>query len=128
MIIGNDLTTEVVRLAMGMQQLRAEVSARNIASANTPGVTATRLDFGSSQSLLNSAIEASATGDGDLVQQLEAAQSRPLASESVDPVGSPIQLDEEVANMASASGQYQTLTEALNRHMGLMRLAITGRN
>ncbi len=128
MSIGNDLTTEAVRMAMGMQQLRAEVAARNIASANTPGAVATRLDFGSSQGLLESAIQPASSDVPDVMRELEASRTRPLASESAEPEGVAIQLDEQVADMASASGQYQTLAEALNRHMGLMRLAITGRN
>jgi flagellar basal-body rod protein FlgB len=128
MSIGNDLTTEAVRMAMSMQELRAEVATRNIASANLPGAAATRLDFGSSQGLLERTVLPTMSDESGVRAALEAARSSPLASESVDPEGTGINVDEEVANLASASAQYLTLTESLSRHMGLMRLAITGRN
>ena len=127
MSMGNDLTTEAIRLAMGMQELRAENASRNIALANTPDARATRLDFASTQGLLQRAAAPAAGDEDGLMNALSAAVLRPLASESVDADGT-VNLDAEVANMASANLEYQALTESLNRHFGLMRLAITGRN
>lgn len=125
---GNDLTTEAVRLAMSMNQLRAEYASQNIAKAGTPGAQAARLDFGLSQGLLEQAAKTSIAGQGDLLEALASAESQPMSSEYLEAPGSAINLDEEVADMASANLKYQTLTESLNRHFGLMRLAITGRN
>lgn len=128
MSTGHDITTEAVRLAMSMHELRAETASKNIALANTPGAQATRLDFGSSQGLLEQAAALSVHDDDSLLGSLAAAGSSPVAGESLDAAGTGINLDEEVANMASANLEYQALTESLNRHFGLMRLAITGRN
>ncbi|HTD29461.1 MAG TPA: hypothetical protein VK660_08755 [Xanthomonadaceae bacterium] len=128
MSMGNDLTTEAVRMAMGMQELRAENASRNIALASLPGARASRLDFGSSMGLLEQAAAASPDKASELMNALSEAASQPLASESLDAAGAGINLDSEVANMASANLEYQALTESLDRHFGLMRLAIIGRN
>lgn len=128
MSIGNDITTQAVRLAMGMHELRAENASRNIALANTPGAQATRLDFGNSQGLLQQAAALPLHDAGDLLTSLSEVGSQPVARETQDDAGATINLDQEVADMASANLDYQALTESLNRHFGLMRLAITGRN
>lgn len=128
MSIGNDITIEAVRLAMSMHQMQAENASRNIASANIPGAQATRLDFGSSQGLLQQAAALSSRDENGLLAALTSAGSQPLQGESVEGTESAINLDQEVADMASANLEYQALTESLNRHFGLMRLAITGRN
>jgi len=125
---GNDITTEAIRLAMSMNQLRAEYASQNIAKAGTPGAQATRLDFGLSQGLLEQAVKASQSGETGLLEALTNAAAQPTSSEYLEAPGSAINLDEEVADMASANLKYQALTESLNRHFGLMHLAITGRN
>lgn len=125
---GNDLTTEAIRLALGMQQIRAEVAGQNIARANTPGAQATRLDFGISQSLLSQAAAPGAGNDRALIDALSAAAGRSPHGQSLDAPGTPIQLDEQVADLSSASLNYQALSESLSRHFGLMRLAVTGKN
>lgn len=125
---GNDLTIEAARLALGMQQLRAETAARNIARANVPGAQAMRLDFAESQALLGQTASKGADPDPSLGRALTAAaDSVPHAAVS-DLPGTPIQLDEQVADAASANLGYQALSEALSRNFGLMRLAITGKN
>ena len=122
---GSDITTQAIRLALRMSQMQAENASQNISRASTPGAHATAVDFGRSQGLLQAAAE---PGDRSalfnaLAQSAAGApgvvQERPTAT---------ISLDEEVANMSSATLKYQALTESLNRHFGLMRLAITGRN
>jgi flagellar basal-body rod protein FlgB len=128
MSAGNDITTEAVRLAMSMNQLRAEYASQNIAKASTPGAQATRLDFGFSQGLLDQAAQVSQSGENGLLDAMAAADTQPQSGEFLAAPGSAINLDEEVADMVSANLKYQTLTESLNRHFGLMRLAITGRN
>jgi len=124
---GNDITTEAVRLAMSMNQLRAEYASQNIAKAGTPGAQATRADFGISQGLLEQAAQLSQSGESGLLEALTNAAAQPQSGEHLD-AGGTINLDEEVADMASANLKYQALTESLNRHFGLMHLAITGRN
>jgi flagellar basal-body rod protein FlgB len=125
---GSEITTEAVRLAMSMNQLRAEYAGQNISRANTPGAKAVHLDFASSQGLLEQAASLSANHGNSLADALSNASASPASGEISSIFSTDINLDEEVADMASASLKYQTLTESLNRHFGLMRLATTGRN
>ena len=122
---GSDITTEAVRLAMSMNQLRAEYASQNIARSNTPDAKAIHLDFAHSQSLLEQVVSQKGVDQVSLFDAIASAASSPAPSERSDAA---INLDEEVADMASANLKYQALTESLNRHFGLMRLAITGRN
>ena len=129
MSAGNDLTTQAVRLAMSMSQVRADFASQNIAQASTPGAQAVRVDFGLSQGLLEQAISGAGSSDEkSLLTSLSEAALKPASSEHRDAPGTAINLDEEVADMSSANLKYSALTESLNRHFGLMRLAISGRN
>jgi len=128
MSAGNDITTQAVRLAMSMSQLRADYASRNIAQASSAGAQATRVDFGRSQGLLELAAGSAVGNDLSLLGSLSDAALQPASSEQLEAPGTTINLDEEVADMASANLQYTALTESLNRHFGLMRLAISGRN
>ena len=120
----SDLTTEAIRLALQMNQVRAEFASQNIARAATPGALATRLDFATSQGLLEAAALSDGNADG-LLRALASAADEPMAATTT---GSPINLDEEVADMTTANLKFQSLTETLSRRFGLMRLAISGRN
>lgn len=124
----NDLTIEATRLALGIQQLRAETAANNIARANVPGAQAMRLDFSESQALLGQAASRGADLDLSLVPSLMAAADAVPHTTSAAAPGTAIQLDEQVADAAAANLSYQALGEALSRNFGLMRLAITGKN
>jgi flagellar basal body rod protein FlgB len=81
-----------------------------------------------SQGLLEQAAQLSQSGDSTLLESLSAAAAQPQSGEFLEAPGSSINLDEEVADMASANLKYQALTESLNRHFGLMHLAISGRS
>jgi flagellar basal-body rod protein FlgB len=121
-----EITTEAVRLALGMHQLRAEYAGRNIANANVPGTQALRPDFAQTQRLLE---EAAGVGSEDAFQ-VEQRLSAHRASDSVSLQAGGMaknQVDEEVADMVGASLAYQTLSQSLSRYFGLMRLAVTGR-
>lgn len=114
-------TVEAVRLALGMLDAQARVASRNIAQAGQPDAQAMRIDFDGARSLLASVLEGSAPASrlDDVRHMVE--QSAPSAT------GGPIQQDLEVTDMVATSLHYQTLTEALSRHFGLMRLSISGR-
>lgn len=127
--MSDDITTQAVRLAMSMNQLRAEIASQNIARSSSPGAQASRLDFGRSQALLQQSVTASAQDAAALLPALSDAAYQPASGKAAYGAGSSsINLDEEVADMASANLEYQALTESLNRHFGLMRLAVTGKN
>lgn len=125
---GSDITTEAVRLAMSMNQMRAEYASQNISKSNTPGAKAVHLDFAHTQGLLEQVVSLSGVDKDSLLGALSQAASAPAFAEKVDAFSGAINLDEEVADMASANLKYQALTESLNRHFGLMRLAVAGRN
>jgi flagellar basal-body rod protein FlgB len=121
-----EITTDAVRLALGMHQLRAEYASRNIANANVPGTQAVRPDFAQTQGLLE---EAARVGSGNAFQVRQRLSAH-RTSDSVSLEASAIatnQVDEAVADMVGASLAYQTLTQSLSRYFGLMRLAVTGR-
>jgi flagellar basal body rod protein FlgB len=124
--MSSDLTTEAVRLAMSMSQLQAEYASQNIGRAGTPDAHATRLDFSHSVGLLEQAAAGSADAER-LLPALADAGAHPVSAEVLS-VEAGINLDEQVADMATANLKFQALAESLNRHFGLMRLAITGRN
>jgi len=124
----SDLTTQAVRLALGVSQLRADVASRNIPNTSTPGAQLMRADFANSQGLLERAAASDAGDAANLAEAIAAALAQPAGAEHQDLAGASINLDEQVADMATANLEYQSLTESLNRHFGLMRLAISGRN
>lgn len=125
--MANEITVEAVRLALGLQQIRAEVASGNIARANAPGYQAQRVDLGTAQALLRQAAGAGAGGPG-LFQTLSSLSAADLAPVVADPSAAAMQPDVQVAEMVAASMEYQALAESLNRHFGLMRLAVSGRS
>lgn len=123
--MGSDLTTESVRLAMNVAQSRAEVSGNNISAAGIPNAKTVMVDSAFASRLLSSAVMND--GNTDL-----AASIRKLSDEndsvSLKTDESPVNLDEQVAELSSANLEYTALVDVLNRRFGLMRLAISGRN
>lgn len=123
--MSHDIQIDAVRLALTLQQTRARVASINIANAGKPNATALRADFSVAEAALRQAAHAGSIGDG---AHWLASAERALRDIEMTPTASPIALDEQVAEMATAGADYQALTEALNRRFGLMRLAISGRN
>lgn len=123
--MSSDITVQAVRLALGMNELQARVASMNIANAGKPDARAMRVDFGSLQATLSAA--ASSADQVGLGERLGKAAADLRRSAQVDS-GIPIQADEQIGDMVAASISYQALGEALSRHMGLMRLAVTGRS
>ncbi|WP_093536411.1 hypothetical protein PWP89_10675 [Stenotrophomonas rhizophila] len=115
-----DTTIDAIRLALGMYQTRAEIANSNIANASVPGSLALRADFSQYQAML----EAAANGQGDGLAQAIGSVREP----TIRPLETPLNLDEQVSEMVGAGAGFQSLTEALSRQFGLMRLAVVGRN
>lgn len=124
--MAHDITVEAVRLALGLQQLRAEVASNNIAGASTPGFQASRVEMGGAQALLRQA--AAAGGNPAIFGALSSFSASELAPVVADTTPAAAQPDTQVAEMVAASLDFQTLSESLNRHFGLMRLAVAGRS
>ncbi|HEY2344259.1 MAG TPA: hypothetical protein VGH80_00100 [Xanthomonadaceae bacterium] len=124
--MSSDITTEAVRLALGMQEMRARVDSLNIANASMADARVQRMDFAAAQAALDSAVPVYADGM-DVVAKLQRADHS-LHGLSATSTAEPIQVDAQVADMVSAGADYQALSDMLSRHLGLMRLAVTGKD
>lgn len=122
-----DPTTQSLRLAMGMSLAQAEVASSNIARASTDGALADAPDFGAALGLLEQAVRAGDGADASLARAIDAAAAS-MPGAGVVHTTHAINLDEQVADLAGANLRYQTLSESMSRHFGLLRLAITGRS
>ncbi|HEX5682647.1 MAG TPA: flagellar basal body protein [Ideonella sp.] len=105
------LTLPALSTAMDAAMIRQQVTANNIANANTQGFTAQRVSF-------DVAMEAAAGGADAPLQ----ARLQPQVGLSVDGA---VRLDSEVAAMAQNSAHYQVLLKALNRHLSIMATAVS---
>lgn len=115
-----DTTIDAIRLALGMYQTRAEIANSNIANASVPGSLALQADFSQYQAMLEAAYQGDANGLPEAIAQVREPAIRPLQT--------PLNLDAQVSEMVGAGAGFQSLTEALSRQFGLMRLAVVGRN
>jgi flagellar basal body rod protein FlgB len=125
--MSSDITVEAARHALGMEELRARIASVNIANAGVTGATAKRMDFSSVQAALDSA-STQDVPDADLAAQALHDRADGLSGLTSAESGESIQSDAEVADMVAAGASYQALSEALSRHFGLLRLAISGRS
>ncbi|HEY0199034.1 MAG TPA: hypothetical protein VGC19_10930 [Rhodanobacter sp.] len=121
-----DITIDAARVAMGLQQLRAEVASMNIANAGSTHASRFKIDAAGTTNLL----ELASGGSSGLVREALANTPSPTMATASEEETSGVQpsLDELVTESVMAGLNYQTLSESLSRHFGLMRLAITGRN
>lgn len=122
--MSSELTIDSVRLALSVQEMQARVASINVANATRPDARAMRADFSAVQAALEGAAQSSSSAAH---AQLVRASSdlRELAPETTAEV---IQVDQQIGDMVAASTEYQSLSEALSRYFGLMRLAVTGRS
>lgn len=123
--MATDITVDAVRMAMSLNALRAEVASWNIVNASAPDAPMFVIDHSATDALLGQAVQE----DSVQVRAQLADPSSPtmaIVNEQYDAVRS--SLDELVADSVSAGLNYQALSESLSRHLGLMRLAISGRS
>lgn len=118
-----DFTPALLSWRMALDEARAKVASANIANVNTTGYLPQRVDFQSQLSALQTA-----TDSGSLGNALEAARTEGFGT-VVQPadslLGGQVNLDQEVANLVTASTDYQSQLESLNRYFMLLHLAIT---
>lgn len=122
--MNSDITIDAVRLALSMNELRARTASANIANASRPGATALRVDFSDAQSLLAGVAQAQDPQVLDARLKIAIGDAPEIAAFDS---GMGVQVDSEVGEMVAASTGYQSLTEALSRYFGLLRLSIAGR-
>lgn len=123
--MANDITIDAVRMALNLNQLKAEVTGWNLVNASSEGASFFTID----QTVTDQLLGAAAGGNPQSVAPALANPSSPTMAivneqyEGVRPT-----LDEMVTDSVVAGLNYQVLSESLNRHFGLMRLAVTGRS
>lgn len=123
--MANDITVDAVRMALNLNQLRAEVTGWNIVNNSSTGASYFTIDDSATTALL----EAAAGNAPEQVRRQLADPSSPtmaIVNEQYDELRP--SLDELVTESVVAGLNYQVLSESLNRHFGLMRLAVTGRS
>ncbi|MFC4527564.1 hypothetical protein ISN76_07665 [Dyella halodurans] len=120
-----DLTTEALRLSMGMARTRAELASANIANVDTPGFRAQRADFSQAIGLLHQAAVDPGMNSANLRIEGNRTSLSAVATTDADDVA--VHLDGEVADLEAASSDYQTMTAVLSRRFSLMQLALAGR-
>lgn len=122
----SDVTAALVGRMLDLESLRANVASRNIANANVAGYAPKEVDFQSQLVDLQQDL-GQPEALGEAVEKFRQQDFTLRAEPSSSLLGAGVNLDGEVATLTVANTQYETLVESLNRHFGLMSLAITGR-
>lgn len=101
--------------AMDGLSLRAQVTAQNIANANSPGYRPLAVSF-------EDALRAAAAGDAASVARVtpRVAPARGSAGQAG------LRLDLELVTATATAGRYAALAELLNRRLQIEALAVSG--
>lgn len=122
----SEITSQLVKWSMDLAQAQVQTAGRNIASANVPDYLPQRVDFSRQLAAVRASLNDPATLAATL-RDVSAQDFRLVSATGQSLLGNGVQLDHEVAQMLAANTRYVTLVESLNRHFGLMRLAVTSR-
>lgn len=120
-----DLTVDAVRMALNLNQLKAEVTSWNIVNASAADAPMFVVEQSATDALL---LAAAGQPNQSVRDELAAPSSPTMAVVHEQYAADRPSLDQLVADSVSAGMNYQALTESLSRHFGLMRLAINGRS
>lgn len=120
-----DLTVDAVRMALNLNQLKAEVTSWNIVNASATDAPMFVVEHSATDALL---LAAAGQPTPSVRDALAAPSSPTMAVVHEQYTADRPSLDQLVADSVSAGMNYQALTESLSRHFGLMRLAISGRS
>ncbi len=105
----NDITIDLVSLALDAALMRQTAIAKNIANVNTRDYQTMGVDF---------------------EQQLNASSDSTL--ESIKPIyeltEAPVSIDEQIAASVKNATQYRALIKGLNHKLAIMKLAVQGNN
>ena len=114
------VTTSAISAALDAATRRQAAVATNIANANTVGFTPLKVSFGEELAEARAAFQERGRLDPGHVQAL-----RGTVDEAVDAFGvpEPVHLDAEMTELARNAVQFQALTQAVSRHLGLLALA-----
>lgn len=112
----DDLASSAVRSALTGLAARQRVSANNIANIQTPGFTASRVEF---ESALRGAVES-----GDSSPRVSpTVTASPLAPRQD---GNNVNLDEETMSSMDTGLRYQLMLRALDDRFGLVSTVLKG--
>lgn len=122
-----DITTEALRLSINMARERAEVASVNIANVDAPGYRPQRADFSSAIGLLQQAsVEPSM--EGSRLHDVSMASLKASVHTADPDPAAPVNLDGEVAELETASVDFQAMTTVMSRRFSLMQLALAGKS
>lgn len=116
------VTTAALALALDAATLRQQAIAANIANHATEGYMPQKLDFAAQMEEAKRGID----GKGS-IDPLALAGVRLQLEPALDANGLPakVHLDEQVADMAQNSVQYQVLARGLSRHFSILSTAVS---
>ena len=116
------ITTAALGLTLDAASLRQQAIAANIANHATEGYVPQKLDFESQMQEARRVLSSKGSMDAFALAGVR-LQLEPV----LDAQGQPakVQLDEQVADMAQNSVQYQILARGLNRHFGILSTAVS---
>lgn len=118
------VTSQLVRLALDASLLRHQVTAHNIANADTQGYMAQRLRFEELLTSFSTAAIDPAT-DALLGNEIESLRQRLDDSRSLMvSTDSPVQLDQEMIELTENVLRYRALLDANSKRGELLRMAI----
>ncbi|MGE0761650.1 MAG: flagellar basal body rod protein FlgB [Bdellovibrionales bacterium] len=129
----SDKTTDALGASLDFRLLRHNVTASNIANAETPGYKAKKVDF---EEALNRALDheglgKSHTSDNEHFLMGQGAISRARADVYDNPDinvtndGNTVDMERELSTLADNSILYKAALQLINKKMGAMRYAVT---
>jgi flagellar basal-body rod protein FlgB len=118
LVPASDDVSSALKSALDGLALRQRVSADNVANIDTPGFTASTVDFESS---LRAALS-----DGE-VRPGEVRSTNGITATPVKPDGNNVDLQTETVTAMQSVFQYQLLTRAVGDRFSLVTMAIGGR-
>lgn len=117
------VTLDLLQVAMDINQTQHKAAAANIAAANIPDGNKTTVNFDQLLSSLHGAEPAEQAAILDDIKQNWASKQSDATTISQ---GEKIKLDQQTADLLLSSGKYKVLAEGLNRKLGLMQVAVNG--
>ncbi|GAB3040407.1 hypothetical protein GCM10027285_26790 [Oleiagrimonas citrea] len=120
-----DITTEAVRVGLGMAQAQAWAASANIAGVDVPGAKVYRTDFSEALNALDAASR-DVAGAGKALSGMSYERITDGIEKDPSRSADQVRLDDQVAQLNIANTTYRTLINGLSRHYALMQLAIKG--
>ena len=112
-----DKTTQALGASLNYRLLRHNVTAANIANAETPGYHAMKVDF---EDALARAVD---LGTAALGKERITVEENPEAD--VNPDGNTVNLDNEMVTMSENSTLYKAALSLINKKMAMLKYGIT---